>query len=129
MKIALYHNLTSGGSKREAYEFTRRFIDAGHLVDLYAPCTADEAFLPLEEVVRRTYRFDIDLIPPISGRVPGIRKYLDLAALQINLNRIQALARKIAQTIDGEGYDFVFLHHDQIVQSPYLLRYLNWAQV
>jgi glycosyltransferase involved in cell wall biosynthesis len=129
MKIALYHNLTSGGSKREAYEFARQFVAAGHTVHLYHPATADEQFLSLSGVVHQTFSFDLELVSPIKARLPGLRKYLDLASLVINLWRLGAVARHIAEVIDRNGYDFVFVHHDRIVQSPYLLRYLQTPSV
>lgn len=125
MNIALYHNLTSGGSKREAYEFARQFVQHGHTVHLFAPKTADEEFLPLTKLAHRSFIFDLQLYQPLRGHLPFVRRYLDLVGLTRDLHRLQALAQKIAAQIDAGGYDFVFAHHDRIVQSPYLLRHLK----
>jgi glycosyltransferase involved in cell wall biosynthesis len=35
----------------------------------------------------------------------------------------------MATEIDSRSYDFVFVHHDRLVQSPYLLRYLRTPSV
>jgi glycosyltransferase involved in cell wall biosynthesis len=35
----------------------------------------------------------------------------------------------MAGEIDSKAYDFVFVHHDRVVQSPYLLRYLRTPSV
>ncbi len=125
MNLALYHNLTSGGSKREAYEFAKQFAQHGHTVHLFAPKTADEEFLPLTDLAHRSWTFDLELHKPLRGRLPFVRRYLDLIGLARDLHRLQTLAQQIAAQIDAGGYAFVFAHHDRIVQSPYLLRYLK----
>jgi glycosyltransferase involved in cell wall biosynthesis len=129
MKIALYHNLTSGGSKREAYEFAKKLGQHRHEVHLYTPSTANEQFLPLDGIVRQCFFYELHFIQPIRVRLPGLRKYIDLVNLIINLHRSKKVAQKIAADIDAGGYDFVFVHHDLIVQSPYLLRYLQTPSV
>jgi len=125
MKIALYHNLTSGGSKREAHEYARQFLHAGHTVHMLHPSTADENFLSLKDATQRQARFDLRLVPELKLRLPGVRKYLDLVGLLVNLRRLDQLARRVAAEIDTGRYDFALVHHDRIVQSPYLLRYLE----
>lgn len=129
MRLVVFHNLTSGGSKREAYELTRLLVADGHLVDLYCPTTANTTFLPLNDVVANVYQYRLDLLPAISRRLPGLRKYVDLMNFGRNLQRLKKLAQQIAGDIDRRGYDFVFVHHDQIVQSPYLLRFLKTPSV
>jgi glycosyltransferase involved in cell wall biosynthesis len=129
MRIALYHNLTSGGSKREAYEFARHLVRNGHAVDLFRPSTANEEFLPLAGIVQRQFTFNLNLIPDLPVRLPGLTRYLDLAGLGVNLRRLRRVSRLIAGEVDAGGYDFVFAHHDRIVQSPYLFRYLRSRSV
>jgi glycosyltransferase involved in cell wall biosynthesis len=125
MKVALYHNLTSGGSKREAYEFARQFVRHGHTLDLYHPSTANEEYLPLGQIVHQSLTFELYLRGDYSGRLPLLRRYVDLINLSLNLNRLRQLAQRIAAQIDAGGYDFVLAHHDRIVQSPYLFRFLK----
>ncbi len=125
MRIALYHNLTSGGSKREAYEFAKQFVRSGHTVHLFRPSTANEQFLSLSGIVQRELTYPLALVPDLPLRVPGLTRYIDLAGLQTNLRRLRGLAQKIATDIDAGGYDFVFAHHDRIVPSPYLFRDLK----
>lgn len=125
MRIALYHNLTSGGSKREAFEFARQFVRNGHTVHLFYPSTADEGFLPLSDIVQQSRTFKLAQIPEFSGRLPFLRGYVDLTTWMENLRRIRNCARKIAHEIDRGNYDLAFVHHDRVVQAPYLLRYLR----
>src|SRR5262249_11890687 len=124
MKIALYHNLTSGGSKREAFEFAKQFVKHGDSVDLCHPHTANEEFLPLKTLARQAFVFDLKLADEFKGRLPLFRKYVDLYRLRKNLRQSRTLAKRIAEKIDAGKYDFVFVHHDRPVQSPYLLYFL-----
>lgn len=129
MKIALFENLTSGGSKREAHEFARQFVRAGHVVDVYSTTTADAAFLSFEGIVRRKFDFELELISNSPFRWPGLTNYFRTAGTILNMRRCRRLAERMASAIDGERYDFVFVHHDLIVQGPYLLRYLRTPSV
>ncbi len=125
MKVALYHNLTSGGSKRELFEFTREFHRRGFTVDLYRPETANEEFLPLTPYIRRDRIYPIAAEKRINRRLPGLRKHLDVWGVRRTLRQTDHMARTIAADIDAEGYDFAFLHHDRIIQSPYVGPYLK----
>jgi glycosyltransferase involved in cell wall biosynthesis len=125
MKIALYHNLTSGGSKREAFEFARRSTASGWQVAAYSPSTANDEFLPLHGVIQELFSYRLNLLQPIQASLPGLRKYVDFFRLRTNLKRINRTSRQIAGDIDNRNYDFAFLHHDQIVQSPFISQYLK----
>jgi len=48
MKIAVFHNLPSGGAKRALYSFVKYLTKSGHLVDVFVPSTADETFFTIE---------------------------------------------------------------------------------
>src|SRR5712692_6720259 len=125
MRIALFENLTSGGSKREAHEFARQFVRAGHTVDLFCPSTADTSFLSFNGIVRCQHDYGLCLIGDLPIRLPGLTRYIGLGATLLNLRRLKCLAREIAAAIDAGGYDFAFVHHDRIVQGPYLLQYVQ----
>lgn len=124
MKIALYHNLTSGGSKREAYEFARQFVQNGHQLDVYYPETADESFLPLNTIAHHVYAFPLALNNQ-SILFPGITNYARLVRKIQNIKRVKDNSLKVAEAINSQNYDYVFVHHDRIVQSPYLLNFLQ----
>jgi glycosyltransferase involved in cell wall biosynthesis len=129
MRIALYHNLTSGGSKREAYELTRQMAAQGHEIDLYCPATADEDFLSVEKIVNKQYIYPFRPEEPVRYRLPFLRKYLDFYKQLSNLRGFHRLSKQIAQDINSRKYDFAFLHHDLIIQSPFLLKYLEIPSV
>lgn len=49
MKIAVWHNLPSGGGKRALYYHVRGLVERGHIVESWCLDTADRACLPLTE--------------------------------------------------------------------------------
>ena len=59
MKVAIFHNLSSGGAKRALYTFSKFLTKSGHTVEVFVPSTANESYLPLEEVVREVTVFNV----------------------------------------------------------------------
>src|SRR5712675_1248004 len=49
MKIAVWHNLSSGGGKRALYYHVRGLVERGHEVTCWSLDTSDESYLPLSE--------------------------------------------------------------------------------
>jgi glycosyltransferase involved in cell wall biosynthesis len=52
LKIAIWHNLPSGGGKRSLYYHVRGLIERGHTIESWCPSTADRTYLPLNELVK-----------------------------------------------------------------------------
>jgi glycosyltransferase involved in cell wall biosynthesis len=50
MRIAVWHNLPSGGGKRALYDQVRGLVSRGHEVALWCPPTADQEFLRLGDL-------------------------------------------------------------------------------
>lgn len=51
MRIAVWHDLPSGGGKRALYDHVRGLLQRGHELEAWCPPTADREFLPLAELV------------------------------------------------------------------------------
>ncbi|NLG29411.1 MAG: glycosyltransferase family 4 protein, partial [Chloroflexi bacterium] len=124
MKIAIYHNLPSGGGKRALYEMARRLAQR-HTLDVYTLSSADHAYCDLRPLARQhvVYPFaPLPLARPPFGRLnQGIRA--------VDLWRLRRLQRRIASDIDAAGYDLVFVHPCRFGTSPSLLRYLTTPSV
>jgi glycosyltransferase involved in cell wall biosynthesis len=124
VKIAVYHNLHSGGAKRALYEMTRRLAGIHHL-DVYTLSTADHGFCDLRPHCSRHLVFPFSPLPP--ARRPFGRLNQGIRAL--DLFRLRALGKEIAAQIDAGGYDAVFVHHCRYGQAPALLRFLTTPSV
>nr|WP_243687281.1 hypothetical protein [Methanobacterium formicicum] len=64
MKIAVFHNLPTGGAKRALYNSVE-FLSRDHQVDVFVPSLADEDYLSLKDVAHgfRIY--------PVKNTLPG----------------------------------------------------------
>ncbi len=51
LKIAVWHNLPSGGGKRQLYTHVKVLLERGHYIESWCPDTADQSFLPLKDLV------------------------------------------------------------------------------
>ncbi|MHB1599044.1 MAG: hypothetical protein ACYCXY_09175 [Acidimicrobiales bacterium] len=60
MRIAVWHNLPSGGGKRALYDQIRGLLELGHYVESWCPPSADQSFLPLGDLVTEHV---VDLAP------------------------------------------------------------------
>jgi len=130
MRIAVFHNLASGGAKRSLYEFVRGLAERGHHVDAYYLTSADEDFLPLSSVAAQTFSYEfVSPSPPASGFLGRLYWYLHPVREEIRLHRLQQISRTIADDIDCRSYHVAFVNHCQFVQSPYVLRYLSTPAV
>ncbi|MFA0834455.1 MAG: glycosyltransferase family 4 protein [Methanobacterium formicicum] len=124
LKIAIFHNLPSGGAKRALHGFVKYLSTSGHTVDLYIPETANEEFLPLEGMVRDMHVFPVkkswfrSLVYSTFSYVPAIFK-------PISIKNVDQAEKAIAQTINQGDYDVVFSEQDQFVMAPYFLKYVE----
>ncbi len=116
MKIAIYHNLPSGGGKRALYEMTTR-LAAKHEVDVYTLSVAEHDFCDLRPHCKRHVVFPFRPLP--LARRPFGR--LNQGMRSLDLLRLRTLQRRIAAQIDAAGYDVAFVHNCQYGQSPSLL--------
>jgi glycosyltransferase involved in cell wall biosynthesis len=124
VKIAVYHNLPSGGAKRALYEMTRRLAER-HTPDVFALATAEHDFCDLRSFANRHEVVPFKPLPlahsPLGRLNQGIRA--------LDLLRLRHVQREIARRIDSAGYDCVFVHHCRYGQSPSLLQFLNTPSV
>ena len=51
MRIAIWHNLPSGGGKRGLYDHVDYLVATGHYVESWCPPSADQSFLPLRHLI------------------------------------------------------------------------------
>ncbi|CAG0937502.1 D-inositol 3-phosphate glycosyltransferase [Thermoflexales bacterium] len=124
MKIAIYHNLPSGGGKRALYEMTRR-LAAQHTIDVYTLACAEHDFCDLRPLARRHMVVPFKPLP--LARRPFGRINQGLRAL--TLLRVHRRQQSIARQIDEVGYEVVFAHNCQFIQSPSVLTYLRTPSV
>jgi len=119
MKVAIFHNLPSGGAKRALYTFTKFLTKSDHTVEVFVPSTADESYLPLADLVSQVNVFDVKRT--ISGEISSTLRYFPLR-IPANLERVE---RNIADTINGQDFDVVLCEQDRYTLSPFFLKYIK----
>ena len=120
MKIAVYHDLPSGGAKRTLYESMKR-LSQRHTIDVYTLDTADRDFCDLRPFSNAEYVYHFSPFKRFHsplGRLNQLQRWRDL-------QQLDQLARRIAAEIDDRKYDIVFAQPSMWTQAPLVLRYLR----
>lgn len=120
MKIAIYHNLPSGGAKRTLYESMKR-LSQRHTLDVYTLDTSDQNFCNLKHLSNNEFILHFSPSKRFHspfGRLNQFQRWQDL-------QRLDKLARQTAKTIDEGKYDLVFAQPCMWTQAPLVLRYLK----
>jgi glycosyltransferase involved in cell wall biosynthesis len=124
MRIALVHNLPSGGAKRALFEWARRLSERHHLY-AFTLSTADHAFCDLRPFVTGHEEFPFTtsrLFSTPLGRLNQWQRWRDIG-------RLDALGRRIAGAIDAGAFDVVFAHTCQFTFLPTCLRFVRTPAV
>jgi glycosyltransferase involved in cell wall biosynthesis len=123
LRIALFHNLPSGGAKRHTREQARELARRGHAVVEVCPGTAEVDLCSLAPFTRqrRVYPFTA---PPLAPRIPGLTPYVHVAQGLVLLRRLDDLQRRIAAAIDRDGFDVVLAQDCRFAMAPHVLRHL-----
>jgi glycosyltransferase involved in cell wall biosynthesis len=121
MKIAIYHELPSGGAKHALYEMASRLAPDNELV-LYSH-EGGESFMDLVKIVR-----EVVWLPATQTKRTKPAQILDILT-NSSISRYEATQRKLAKNIDAQGFDIVFVHASSFIQSPSVLRFLQTPSV
>lgn len=127
MKIAVWHNLPSGGGKRALYDHVRGLVARGHTVESWCPPTADQTYLPLGEFIPehvRPFDWSPAASPKLSAKLTNLR--LDF------LRRIDALdrhCRLCADEINRGGFDLLFANTSLYQAVSSVGRYVSLPKV
>ena len=117
MRIAVWHNLPSGGAKRALYDHVRGLVARGHTLESWSPPTADPTYLPLNEFIPE------HVVPAEPYTNGWRRKAGDVFGLRtFNMRRITELdeyAQRCAEEINARDFDLLFANTSlNIAVSP-----------
>jgi glycosyltransferase involved in cell wall biosynthesis len=127
MKIAVWHNLPSGGGKRALYYHVRGLLERGHTVESWCPTSADQSYLPLGELTTE-HVLPLDWQPRAEKKLAA-----RLTTLQLDpLTRIAALdrhCRQCAEEIERGGFDLLFANSSLYQSVSSIGRYVRLPKV
>lgn len=127
MKIAVWHNLPSGGGKRALYYFVRGLVGRGHKLACWSLDTADHSYLPLSEFApERVISSDF------KGR--SRKSFIDKWRPDFNetVNRMRAFEQaclRCAHEIEAGDFDVLFATSALHYAVPYIMRHLRMKKV
>jgi len=106
LRIAVWHNLSSGGAKRVLHDQVRGLAASGHHVEAWCPPTADQSFLPLSSLIEEhivPLRQSGDASDRLTLReLVGDRRD-DIAAMDEH-------CRCCGAQMEGQGFDVLLVH-------------------
>ena len=127
MKIAVWHNLPSGGGKRALSYQVRGLVERGHKLACWSLDTADQSYLPLSE-------FAPERIISSEFKASSRRKVSDrwTASYSQAVNRMRAFddaCRRCAREIEADDFDLLFANGAVYYNVPYIMRHLRMKKV
>src|SRR5215467_693734 len=127
MRIAIWHNLPSGGGKRCLYNQIRGFRERGHQVESWCPPTADQTYFPLGELIPEhvvPLRWMTSEKENLWRRAVG--PYQDIVA---HLRAMEEHCRACAQQINDAGFDLLFAGSCLFFRVPPIARFVQLPTV
>ncbi len=124
MRIAVWHNLPSGGGKRALYDHVRGLAARGHDVEVWCPPTASRTFLPLDTLVREHV---VDMQWPLRERRSD-RWQITLHA-ERSIAAMDAHCRSCADEIGRGGFDVLFANSCQFFRTTSIGRFATIPSV
>jgi glycosyltransferase involved in cell wall biosynthesis len=118
LRIAVWHNLPSGGGKRALYDHVRGLVARGHEVEVWCPPTADLKFLPLASLVREHV---VDLDWPVPPRRAD--KWQITLEIERSIAAMDAHCRRCAEAINRGGFDVLFANSCQFFRTTSIGRF------
>jgi glycosyltransferase involved in cell wall biosynthesis len=133
MRIAVWHNLPSGGGKRALYHHVRGLVARGHEVEAWCPQTADQTYLPLSELIT-------EHVVPLDERTNALERFFakfELLRGQTlpfyeEVRRNAALdehCRRCAEEINRGSFDLLFANSSLIQAVSPMARYVHTTKV
>ena len=135
MRIAVWHNLPSGGAKRALYDQVRGLVARGHKVEAWCPPTADQGYLPLRDLVHE-HVVPLAIKSPLKSesqflRVPSLRQKVNPFAwsVRLRLNAMNRHCRECARQIHAEQFDLLFAHCCMFFHTPAIARFVKIPRI
>jgi glycosyltransferase involved in cell wall biosynthesis len=127
MKIAVWHNLPSGGGKRALYYHVRGLVQRGHEVSCWSLDTADQSYLPLSEFAPER------VVPTDSkGRArTGLTGWLApwYSAAVGRMQSFDEACQRCAEEIKAGQFDLLFANGSIGYHVPFITRHLEMKKV
>ena len=119
MKIAVWHNLPSGGGKRALYSHIKVLKERGHYLEAWTTDLSSKDYLPLTDLIlEHTLPIKLKWDASISYSNPIIR-------IQNQISIMQEHCKSCVQEIESQGFDMIFVNSCQFLYMSFISNYAN----
>jgi glycosyltransferase involved in cell wall biosynthesis len=114
MRIAVWHNLPSGGGKRALYDHVRGLVARGHTIEAWCPSSADTAFLPMDGIIAEHV---VPFLWAPSHPTTGVGRLIsDYRNVVDRIRAMDEVCRECAAQINAGDFDVLFAHPCQFLR-------------
>ena len=123
MRIAVWHNLPSGGGKRALYDHVKGLKERGHTIESWCPPTADQDYLPLSDLVPE-HIVPAQIDPRSSSY--SLKNVLTLRTRALSIvKELDAYAQQSAAQIERGNFDVLLANSSIEIAVSSIGRYLK----
>jgi glycosyltransferase involved in cell wall biosynthesis len=127
LKIAVWHNLPSGGGKRSLYDHVRGLVAKGHTVESWCPSTADRTYLPLSEIIT-------EHVLPLNWKARSNRTFVNRFQNKYynGVDKIAAMdkhCQQCADEINAGDFDLLFVNPCTFFRTSAIGHYVKSPKV
>lgn len=124
LRIAVWHNLPSGGGKRALYHHVKGLVARGHKLECWTLTTADQSYLPLKDLlVEHVIPYDQTPEKNLVRRIGRTRSsYYDGIA---RMRAFDEACQRCAQEIEAGDFDLLFANSSVLYYMPYVMRHVR----
>lgn len=108
LRIAVWHNLPSGGGKRALYDQVRGLTRRGHQIEAWCPPTANQNFLPLNALIK-------EHIVPLADFPKAPKNWIGRCQHKVletgqRMKIMEEHCRRCGEEISAGGFDLLLVH-------------------
>ena len=126
MKIAVWHNLPSGGGKRALYYHVRGLVERGHEITCWSLDTADQSYLPLTEFAREHV---VSWSPRNGSRQHTAGAWADYDQAVNDMRAYDEASRRCAREIEAGDFDLLFANSALPYHVPFIVRHVRMPRL
>lgn len=124
LRIAVWHNLLSGGAKRALFDHVKGLVAFGHHIEVWSPPSADINYLSLRRFADH-HIVDLKYPPAPRRRSRFAEIYQDHYRIVSGLNALDAHCRACANEINSSRFDVLFANSSSIMYNTPIGRYVD----
>jgi glycosyltransferase involved in cell wall biosynthesis len=124
MKIAVWHNLPSGGGKRALYYHIQGLLKGGHTIEAWSSTTADQKFLPLSSLIKEN-------VLPLHWKSLSSQRRLENGISWVlfhgfhNFKEMDRHCRQCAEEINTGGFDLLLANASRFMAVAPIGKYVR----